>query len=122
MSQWKALGLIALLTVAMTLRRRSFTRIVTRNSGETLGNEYDQDEFTERAAEWLGGAVRIPTETYDEMGPIGVDERWEIFGQFHDHLAESFPLTHETLTPTKVNTYGLLYEWKGSDVSLKPLF
>ncbi|KAI0251446.1 carboxypeptidase S [Lactifluus subvellereus] len=88
---------------------------------ETLGNEYDQDEFTERAAEWLGGAVRIPTETYDEMGPIGVDERWEIFGQFHDHLAESFPLTHETLTPTKVNTYGLLYEWKGSDVSLKPL-
>ena len=26
-----------------------------------------------------------------------------------------------TLTLTKVNTYGLLYEWKGSDVSLKPL-
>jgi hypothetical protein len=28
---------------------------------------------------------------------------------------------HVALTLTKVNTYALLYEWKGSDVSLKPL-
>jgi len=28
---------------------------------------------------------------------------------------------HTALTLTKVNTYGLLYEWKGSDVRLKPL-
>jgi hypothetical protein len=30
-------------------------------------------------------------------------------------------ISHESLTLTKVNTYGLLYEWKGSDDSLKPL-
>ena len=29
--------------------------------------------------------------------------------------------SHNTLTLTKVNTYGLLYEWKGSDDGLKPL-
>ena len=28
---------------------------------------------------------------------------------------------HSTLTLTKVNTWGLLYEWEGSDPSLKPL-
>ncbi|KAH9027920.1 carboxypeptidase S, partial [Lactarius hengduanensis] len=55
------------------------------------------------------------------MGPVGVDERWEAFGPFHDYLLRSFPLTHETLTLTKVNTYGLLYEWKGSGDTLKPL-
>ena len=74
------------------------------------------------------------------MGPVGVDERWEAFGPFHDYLLRSFPLTyvatyfrseeenhdvfhtsHETLTLTKVNTYGLLFEWKGSDDTLKPL-
>jgi Gly-Xaa carboxypeptidase len=32
------------------------------------------------------------TEIYDEMGPIGEDERWEIFEEFHDYLAQAFPL------------------------------
>ena len=30
-------------------------------------------------------------------------------------------ISHKSLTLTKVNTYGLLYEWKGSDDSLRPL-
>lgn len=29
--------------------------------------------------------------------------------------------SHTTLKLTKVNTYGLLYEWEGTDASLKPL-
>jgi Gly-Xaa carboxypeptidase len=29
--------------------------------------------------------------------------------------------SHSTLSLTKVNTYGLVYTWKGSDDSLKPL-
>ncbi|KAF8494449.1 hypothetical protein F5888DRAFT_660309 [Russula emetica] len=61
------------------------------------------------------------TESYDNMGPVGEDERWEAFGPFHDYLKQAFPLTHKSLTLTKVITYGLLYEWKGSDDSLKPL-
>lgn len=73
------------------------------------------------------------------MGPVGEDERWNAFEPFHDYLIQAFPLTyvinsfcvynknmmlfisHKNLTLTKVNTYGLLYEWKGSDDSLKPL-
>jgi Gly-Xaa carboxypeptidase len=31
--------------------------------GETLGS----DEFRKRAVEWLGGAVRVPTESYDSV-------------------------------------------------------
>ncbi|KAF8273163.1 carboxypeptidase S [Lactarius quietus] len=92
-----------------------------RTLWESLGNDFSQDAFTLRAVEWLGGAVRVPTESYDKMGPVGVDERWEAFKPFHDYLLRSFPLTHEALTLTKVNTYGLLYEWKGSDDGLKPL-
>jgi hypothetical protein len=33
------------------------------------------------------------------------------------HLGTS----HTTLELSKVNTYGLLYVWKGSDASLKPI-
>jgi hypothetical protein len=29
--------------------------------------------------------------------------------------------SHSTLSLAKVNTYGLLYEWTGSDKSLKPI-
>ncbi|KAI9510035.1 hypothetical protein F5148DRAFT_977310 [Russula earlei] len=88
---------------------------------KSLGHDFDEAGFTKRAVAWLAGAVRIRTESYDEMGPVGVDPRWEAFELFHDYLGQSFPLTHKSLSLTKVNTYGLLYEWKGSNDSLKPL-
>ncbi|ETW78967.1 Metallo peptidase M20 [Heterobasidion irregulare TC 32-1] len=55
------------------------------------------------------------------MEPVGVDPRWDAFGPFHDYLAKAYPLIHSKLEITKVNTYGLIYVWKGSDESLKPL-
>jgi len=77
-----------------------------------LGHDYDEDAFLTRAVAWLGGAVRIPyvvvrafccatfflrlprrTESFDNLGPIGEDKRWEVFGPFHDYLVQSFPLT-----------------------------
>jgi len=36
-------------------------------------------------------------------------------------LEEQFPKTHEHLKRTKVVTHALVYEWEGSDPSLKPL-
>lgn len=55
------------------------------------------------------------------MPPVGQDPRWEVFAPFHDYLSTAFPLVHSTLSLTKVNTYGLLFEWTGSDTSLKPI-
>lgn len=39
----------------------------------------------------------------------------------HKHYPPNFYHRHSTLELTKVNTYGLLYRWKGTDDSLKPL-
>ena len=55
------------------------------------------------------------------MGPIGEDPRWLVFEPFHEYLAKAFPLVHANLKLTKVNTWGLVYDWEGSDASLKPL-
>ncbi|KAI3616852.1 carboxypeptidase s [Moniliophthora roreri] len=102
-----------------------------------LGDTLDTDAFKTRAVEWLGGAVRVQTETFDDMGSIDEDSRWENRGAFHDYLLNAFPLvcvllrrsvkhivtckgSHSTLELTKVNTYGLLYTWKGYDATLKP--
>lgn len=43
------------------------------------------------------------------------------FFGFHRFLEETFPLVHENLSLEKINTYSLLYTWKGSDPSKKPL-
>ncbi|KAF8920578.1 hypothetical protein CPB85DRAFT_1372686 [Mucidula mucida] len=85
-----------------------------------MGTMIGTDAFRTQAINWLSGAVQVPSESFDEMDPVGVDPRWETMGLFHDYLLGAFPLVHETLSLTKVNTYGLLYEWTGSDASLKP--
>ncbi|KAG2157823.1 uncharacterized protein EDB93DRAFT_1238610 [Suillus bovinus] len=87
---------------------------------ESLQRVYNTEEFKARAVDWLGGAVRIPTETFDDMGDV-TEPVWEKFLPLHDYLKDSFPLLHLNLELTKVNTYGLLYVWKGSDSALKPL-
>ena len=35
-----------------------------------------------RIRDWLSGSVKIPTEMFDVMGPIGEDPRWDIFYNF----------------------------------------
>jgi len=37
-----------------------------------------------RIVEWLQGAVRIPTEVFDEMGPVDSDPKWDVMGVFQD--------------------------------------
>ncbi|KAF5375364.1 hypothetical protein D9615_008006 [Tricholomella constricta] len=87
----------------------------------SLGATFGTGKFKAKAIDWLGGAVRIPTESYDDMGPVGEDARWDAFAPFHNYLASAFPLVHATLKLTKVNVYGLIYVWQGSDPLLKPV-
>ncbi|KAJ6621352.1 hypothetical protein B0H10DRAFT_2163162 [Mycena sp. CBHHK59/15] len=87
----------------------------------SIGDLIATSEFKTRAIDWLAGAVQVPTEVFDAMPPVGQDPRWEVFGPFHDYLLNAFSLVHASLSLTKVNTYGLLYEWTGSDKSLKPV-
>lgn len=61
------------------------------------------------------------TESYDDLGPVGEDPRWDIFAKFHAYLRVSFPKTFATTSVTAVNTYGLVLHWAGSDPSLKPI-
>jgi len=67
------------------------------------------------------GAVKIPTESFDNMGKIGEDKRWDIMYDFAQYLEATFPRMHNDLKVEKINTHGLLYTWQGSDDTLKPL-
>ncbi|KAG8871465.1 hypothetical protein FRB97_008660 [Tulasnella sp. 331] len=95
--------------------------IINRQVAARLSHVYGDKDFSARAAAWLGDAIRIPTEVFDENGPVGEDPRWMMFSQFREYLQEAFPLVHKNLTLTRVNTHGLLYRWEGSDNSLMPI-
>lgn len=77
------------------------------------------EEYRKHSVELLGGAVRIPTVSYDDLDMDPLQEpRLEIFSELHKYLIEKFPLVSKHLEI--INTYGLLYTLKGSDPSLKP--
>jgi Gly-Xaa carboxypeptidase len=80
----------------------------------------DPDYRTE-AAMRLSGAVRIPSVSYDNMPEVGDDPVWDPFRRLHDYLEEHFPLVHKHLEVEKVHEIDLLYTWKGTNASLKPL-
>lgn len=79
------------------------------------------DEFKTASISRHSGAVQIPTESFDNMGPIGEDERWEIMYTFQNYLRDIFPRVHQYMNPEIVNTHGLIYTYKGSDETLKPV-
>ncbi|KAF8449398.1 hypothetical protein L210DRAFT_2662897 [Boletus edulis BED1] len=58
---------------------------------QSLDQEFGSSEFRLKAYESLGGAVRIPTESYDDLGLPSEDPRWEIETKFHEYLESRFP-------------------------------
>ncbi|KAJ7056190.1 hypothetical protein C8F01DRAFT_377331 [Mycena amicta] len=88
---------------------------------QELADLHATDEFLQRAVSGLSEAVKIPTETFDDMAPVGEDTRWLTRAPFVDYLGQAYPLINAHLGLQKVNTYGLVYTWQGTDESLKPL-
>ncbi|KAF8000540.1 hypothetical protein HF325_005469 [Metschnikowia pulcherrima] len=70
----------------------------------------------------LSGAVRMDTEVSDNLPDvIDAPEKWQQFEKFHEYLELTFPNVFSTCEVFKVNTWGLVFYWKGADESLKPL-
>ncbi|KAG1804694.1 uncharacterized protein HD556DRAFT_470702 [Suillus plorans] len=88
-----------------------------RGLSEDLDVAYSSEDFKQRAIQVLGEAVRVPTESYDDNGPVGEDSRWDTFAELHRVLEASFPRVYKSLNVTKVNTYGLVFHWQGSSTA-----
>lgn len=77
-------------------------------------------QFLDASVPRLSAAVQVHTESFDGMGPVGEDPRWDVMYDFAAYLERTFPLLHAALTLEKVNTHALLYTWPGADPDLKP--
>ncbi|KAK3688714.1 hypothetical protein B0T22DRAFT_161211 [Podospora appendiculata] len=78
------------------------------------------DSFRTASIDRLSGAVKVKSVSFDDLGAVGEDPRWDAFYDFSAYLKATFPLIHAQLDVEKVNTHGLLYTWTGSDSSLRP--
>ncbi|PSN73487.1 vacuolar carboxypeptidase-like protein Cps1 [Corynespora cassiicola Philippines] len=78
------------------------------------------ETFRNKSIARLSGAVKVPTESFDDLGAVGKDPRWDVFYPFASYLRETFPLVHSTLQLEKINTHALLFTWAGTDPTLKP--
>jgi carboxypeptidase PM20D1 len=65
----------------------------------------------------LAGALRIPTVSRTRYA----DTDTIPFDQLQAYLRRTFPLVHQRLKLQTVSHYGLLYEWPGTNLALKPL-
>ncbi|CEN59255.1 hypothetical protein ASPCAL01707 [Aspergillus calidoustus] len=62
----------------------------------------------------LTGLIQIPSESYDDLGPIGTDPRWDIFYSIEEYIKKEYPAVFETVTLDHANTHGLILTWEGS--------
>ncbi|WP_417600130.1 M20 family peptidase [Owenweeksia hongkongensis] len=59
--------------------------------------------------------------TYETISHKSEMRNDSVFVAFHNFLQDSFPKLHKELSREVVNEHSLLYTWKGSDPSKKPL-
>jgi carboxypeptidase PM20D1 len=69
------------------------------------------------AVQRLAQAVRFQTLSHQDPAKFPGAE----FEGFHAFLSRSFPRMQSALRKERINGYSLLYEWPGSDASVKPI-
>ncbi|OBA22630.1 carboxypeptidase S [Metschnikowia bicuspidata var. bicuspidata NRRL YB-4993] len=99
---------------------RAPPRFATDNS--TVLRILNSDAYRMESVKKLSSAVRVDTQVTDNLPDVAeAPEKWEHFAQFHEYLEQHFPRIYEACDVFKVNTWGLVFHWKGADSSLKPL-
>lgn len=98
---------------------------------DTISKILHDETFRNLSMDKLLRAVQYPTEIFDGMfNPnsaesltelYDMEPQWEEFEKFHGYLNETFPLVHKHLKLEKINKFGLVYTWEGSDPQKKPI-
>lgn len=116
MKKWKSILLLTAVLVCLFI-------IVTVINTLTIKSKQPIQQPTKvsinekEAVDHLSQAITFKTITYQDRSKIDFTE----FDKFIDFLHDSFPKIYRQLEFEKVNHYGLVYKWKGSDSSKHPI-
>ena len=85
-----------------------------RGMGYSFSHDHeDFDGFIQRLQEM----IRIPTVSWTDHAKRDNSQ----FTLFQDTLVRLYPRVHETMDVTRLDEFGLIYHWKGSDSQKKPV-
>lgn len=79
-----------------------------------IREKVDSVEYHREIINKLSGIIRIPSESYDDLGPIGEDDRWNIFFQVEEYIKANYPTVFQNVKLDHANTHGLILTWEGS--------
>ncbi|KAJ8140412.1 hypothetical protein OY671_006396 [Metschnikowia pulcherrima] len=80
------------------------------------------ETYRQESVARLAAAVQVDTQVTDNLPDVDeAPEKWMQFAGFHEYLETQFPRIYEASKVYKVNTWGLVFHWKGSNDKLKPL-
>ena len=92
------------------------------NDNSTVNLIIQDEKFRLLSVQKLAGAVQVDTQIGDNQPDVpDAPEKWTQFKKFHKYLQKTFPTVYENLEVETVNTYGLVFYWKGSNSKLKPV-
>ena len=113
--------LAALFILLLILILVLVVRTVTYKFGKVTRNVDDKELVntapSEQSVRRFVGGIRIPTisnEVYEETD-------FKPFDEFMKYLADSYPEVYRVMDVDTINTYGLVFHWKGKNSDLKPI-
>lgn len=86
-------------------------------SNKGLKNEPKEYPINELAIRRLSEAIQIPTISTVEYGQTN----FQPFNEFIEFLQTSYPKVFEKMEFTTINSYGLVFKWKGKNNNQKPV-
>ncbi|OBT69994.1 hypothetical protein VE03_00642 [Pseudogymnoascus sp. 23342-1-I1] len=84
------------------------------NIDQFIRAKVESSEYHKEIINKLTGIIRIPSESYDDLGPIGEDDRWDIFYQIENYIKAKYPALLANVKLDHANTHGLILTWEGS--------
>ena len=106
-------GLLLALVIIMVINTVSFTTPEISIKPLMDPSAIDADAVSKRLSQGIQFA------TVSHMDASAKND--QIFKDFQQFLKQSYPQLHETLELKKVSELSLLFKWKGSDTTLKPM-
>ena len=98
------------------------TNPISPNFNKSIKYILHDPSYKKNSIERLSKAVQIPTEVKDINPDPKLDPKfYSQFVEFHHFLDSTFPLVKTNLQKETVNEFGLLYTWKGTNETLKPI-
>ena len=105
-------GVIVLLAAVIAIRTAAFS---SKQPPAVSKVTYNIDKG--QAAQRLAESLKFQTVFNQDKSKVD----YQPFAKQQEYLAKTFPLVYSTLEKKVINNYGLLFSWKGSDPSKKPI-